>query len=45
MNGRVMQTENIVNSSGIEISNLANGMYLMQITTDKGVVSKKIMKK
>lgn len=45
MNGRVMQTENIVNSSGIEISNLANGMYLMQITTDKGVVSKKIVKK
>lgn len=45
MNGRVMQTENIVNSSGIEISNLANGMYLMQITTEKGVVSKKIVKK
>ena len=45
MNGRVMQTENIVNSSGIEISNLANGMYLMQITTDKGVVYKKIVKK
>ena len=45
MNGRVMQTENIVNSSGIEICNLANGMYLMQITTDKGVVSKKIVKK
>lgn len=44
MNGRVIQTENIINSSVIDISNLANGIYLMQITTDKGIVSKKIVK-
>ncbi len=44
MNGRTLQSENIINKSTVGISNLANGIYLMQITTDKGIVSKKIVK-
>lgn len=44
MNGKVMKTENSINITSLEISNLANGIYLLQITTDKGILSKKIVK-
>ncbi len=45
MNGRVLQNDLISeNNTSIVISNLLKGIYLMQITTDKGTVSKKIVK-
>ena len=45
MNGRKLQSVNILDKkTAINISNLINGIYLMQITTDKGTVSKKIVK-
>jgi hypothetical protein len=46
MNGRALQSKNILdNKNTIDISNLANGIYLMQITTSKGTIYKKIVKK
>ena len=46
MNGRVLQNNLISDkNTSIDISNLSKGFYLIQITTEKGVVSKKIMKK
>jgi sugar lactone lactonase YvrE len=45
MNGKILQSENILDiKTTINISNLVRGIYLMQITTDKGTVSKKIVK-
>ncbi len=45
LNGRVVQSENIVdNRSNLNINHLANGIYLMQIITDKGMITKKIVK-
>ena len=45
MNGRKLQSVNILDKkTAINISNLISGIYLMQITTDKGTVSKKIVK-
>jgi serine/threonine-protein kinase len=46
MNGRVLQTAIIVeNNDPVNISHLANGVYLMQIATDKGIVRKKFVKR
>ena len=45
MNGRKLQSVNILDKkTAINISNLISGIYLMQITTDKGMVTKKIVK-
>ena len=45
MNGKILQSENILdNKTTINISNLVSGIYFMQITTDKGKVSKKVVK-
>ena len=46
MNGRILQSENIIeNNTTINTSNLETGIYLMQIVTDKGTISKKILKR
>jgi hypothetical protein len=45
MNGRVLQSENIVGDRGvINIGGLGRGIYLMEIITDRGMVCKKIVK-
>ena len=45
MNGKILQSENIFdNKTTINISKLVSGIYFLQITTDKGKVSKKIVK-
>ncbi|CAM2968117.1 Por secretion system C-terminal sorting domain-containing protein [Flavobacterium succinicans] len=45
MNGRKHKSVNILDKKTvINISNLVSGIYLIQITTDKGIVSKKIVK-
>jgi len=42
MNGRVLQNDLISdNNASVAISNLSKGIYLMQITTNKGTVCKK----
>ena len=44
-NGRVLESENLTdNRHLIDISNFANGFYLLQITSDKGTISKRIVK-
>ncbi|WP_264522375.1 T9SS type A sorting domain-containing protein [Flavobacterium sp. N1994] len=46
MNGRIIYSENIIeNNTTINTSNLETGIYLIQIATDKGTVSKKILKR
>lgn len=46
LDGRALQTETIINNKiAIDISNLSNGIYLMQITTKESMVSKKIVKR
>ena len=47
LNGRIVKTEKVSNVANIEInvSDLTTGMYLMNINSDKGIVTKKIMKK
>lgn len=46
MNGRKLKSVNIFNKkTAINISNLISGTYLMEITTDKGTVCKKIVKR
>jgi sugar lactone lactonase YvrE len=45
MNGRVLQNNLISDkNTSIDVSNLSKGFYLIQITTDKGIVSKKLVK-
>ncbi len=45
MNGRVLQNNLISDKNiSIDISNLSKGFYLIQINTNKGTVSKKIVK-
>jgi sugar lactone lactonase YvrE len=45
MNGRVLQKNSISeNNTTIDISNLSKGFYLIQIATNKGFISKKIIK-
>jgi sugar lactone lactonase YvrE len=45
MNGRALQSDNIINKSqAINIGDLSNGIYLLQIITDSGTVSKKMLK-
>jgi Secretion system C-terminal sorting domain len=46
LNGRVIKTENFSNVSDIKVnvSGLSSGMYLMNINSDQGVVTKKIVK-
>ncbi len=45
MDGRVIQN-NIIseNNTAIDVTNMANGIYLIQINSDKGTVFKKIVK-
>jgi hypothetical protein len=45
MNGQVIQTENIVLSSGItmiELNNLKTGIYMVTINTQEGLITRKI---
>jgi Secretion system C-terminal sorting domain len=46
LNGRIVKSQKISNVSNIEINvaDLTTGMYLMNINTEKGIVTKKIMK-
>lgn len=45
INGKILQSEKILdNKTTINISNLDSGIYFMHITTDKGKVSKKVVK-
>lgn len=46
LNGRVVKQNSYTNVSDIQVnvSDLASGMYMMNITTDKGSVTKKIVK-
>ena len=46
LNGRIIKTQKFSNISNIEISltDLTSGIYLMNINTDKGIVTKKIVK-
>ena len=45
MNGRALQSEYVIDKKvSIPINNLAKGIYLITITTDRGKVSKKIVK-
>ena len=44
-NGRVLLSVALIgNSSDLDISTLAHGVYLLQLATDKGVVVKKVIK-
>lgn len=47
INGRLVKTINVVSSTEIQlnISDLANGVYMMDITSDKGTEVKKFVKK
>lgn len=45
LNGRILELENsFENQAEINISNLKNGIYLMEIKTEKGVIFKKVIK-
>ena len=45
LNGRVIKSQKVNATEGqISISDLATGMYMMKITTDQGVATKKIVK-
>ena len=45
LNGRVVKSQKINATEGqISVSDLATGMYIMKITTDQGVATKKIVK-
>jgi len=45
LNGRVIKSLKVNATEGqISVSDLATGMYMMKITTDQGVVNKKILK-
>ena len=45
LNGRVIKSQKINATEGqISVSDLATGMYMMKITTDQGVATKKIVK-
>jgi Secretion system C-terminal sorting domain/Fibronectin type III domain len=46
LNGRIVKSQKVSNVSNIEINvaDLTTGMYLMNINSDKGIVTKKIMK-
>jgi hypothetical protein len=45
INGRVIKSLKVNATEGqISVSDLATGMYMMKITTDQGVVNKKILK-
>ena len=46
LNGRVVKTVNAIDASNaqVNISDLSSGVYMMNITSDKGSVTKKIIK-
>lgn len=44
INGRTVKTVNFAGTNQINISDLANGVYMMTINSDKGSVTKKIVK-
>jgi sugar lactone lactonase YvrE len=45
INGRILKTENIYeNKKNIDLSNLKDGIYLMQIITEKGTIYRNILK-
>ena len=46
LNGRIVKTTNFKNVSNIEVNvaDLTSGVYFMNINSDKGIVTKKIMK-
>ncbi len=46
LNGRIVKTEKVNNISNVEInvSDLTTGMYLMKINSEKGIITKKIIK-
>ena len=46
MYGKVINTVNVVdNPTRINVSNLANGMYFVRVTTEEGVVTKQFVKR
>ncbi|MFC4815739.1 T9SS type A sorting domain-containing protein [Flavobacterium sp. GCM10023249] len=44
MNGRVLQTNTLSNDNSINLSALSKGIYFIQLDTEKGILSKKIIK-
>lgn len=44
LDGRIIAVQNLLNSTQINLSNLAAGLYFIKIETDKGVVQQKIVK-
>ena len=45
LNGRIVMTKSVNATQGqIAIGDLATGMYMMKISTDQGVATKKIIK-
>ncbi|RXR21195.1 T9SS type A sorting domain-containing protein [Flavobacterium amnicola] len=45
INGRILHTNTLSNDSLINLSSLTKGIYIIQLETEKGVLTKKIIKK
>ncbi|PSG91753.1 LamG-like jellyroll fold domain-containing protein [Aurantibacter aestuarii] len=44
LNGRLIKNQSVLNNDIIDLSSVANGIYLFKITSNEGVVTKRIIK-